>query len=139
MKLLVHIGLHKTGSTWLQQMLLDNRTALALAGFWYADTVIGYPAHHPAADVLLVGDGAPLAEMVLDARRAGCHTVILSSENLEGRCTIRGPRRHRRHRARLRCGTGRLACGAAPSRRGVPQPVRSVAVSYLCRQLSDVL
>lgn len=84
MKLLVHIGLHKTGSTWLQQMLLDNRVALARAGFWYADTTNGYPAHHPAADVLLVGDGAPLAEMVLDARRAGCHTVILSSENLEG-------------------------------------------------------
>lgn len=84
MKLLVHIGLHKTGSTWLQHLLLDNRAALARAGFWYADTTNGYPAHHAAADVLLIGDGAPLAEMVLDARRAGCHTVILSSENLEG-------------------------------------------------------
>lgn len=83
MKLLVHIGLHKTGSTWLQHLLNRNHDPLAEAGFWYAPQE-HYPAHHHAAWRLLLGDGQPLAEMVLAARRAACHTLILSSEDLEG-------------------------------------------------------
>ncbi|MDE1916682.1 MAG: hypothetical protein KGJ57_14285 [Sphingomonadales bacterium] len=83
MKLLVHIGLHKTGSTYVQHLLNNHHAALAGAGLWY-DPQPHYPAHHAAAWRLLIGDGAPLAAMVLAARRAGCHTVILSSEDLEG-------------------------------------------------------
>jgi len=83
MQLLVHIGLHKTGSTYLQYLLNGNHAALARAGFWYAPQP-GYPAHHHAAWRLLAGDGAPLAAMIADARQAGCHTLILSSEDLEG-------------------------------------------------------
>lgn len=83
MRLIVHAGLHKSGSTYLQQIMNDNHAALRSRGVWYEEQA-GYPAHHHAAWAMLRGDMAPLARMIVDAREAGCHTVILSSEDLEG-------------------------------------------------------
>lgn len=83
MRLIIHAGLHKTGSTYLQQIMNDNHRALLARGVWYEEQA-GYPAHHHAAWAMLRGDMAPLARMVEAARNAGCHTVILSSEDLEG-------------------------------------------------------
>ncbi len=83
MKLIIHPGLHKTGSTYLQHVLNDNHAALAGRGVWYQPQE-GYPAHHRTAWRTLLGDEQPLVAMIEEARAAKCHTVVLSSEDLEG-------------------------------------------------------
>lgn len=83
MRLLVHMGLHKTGSTYLQHILNDNHEALKARGIYYSPQE-GYPAHHHAAWAMLGNDMMPLIRMVADARSARCDTLILSSEDLEG-------------------------------------------------------
>lgn len=83
MRLIVHIGFHKTASTYLQHLLNLNADALAARGVRY-EPQPGYPAHHPAAWALLNGDTGHLERMIADARAADCGTVILSSEDLEG-------------------------------------------------------
>lgn len=83
MKLIVHPGLHKTGSTYLQHVLNANHAALTARGVWYQPQQ-GYPAHHQAAWRILLGDPAPLLAMAEKARTAECHTLLLSSEDLEG-------------------------------------------------------
>lgn len=83
MKLIIHPGLHKTGSTYLQHTFNDNHEALAARGVYYQHQD-GYPAHHYAAWRVLAGDPQPLVEMVAEARAAQCDTLIFSSEDLEG-------------------------------------------------------
>lgn len=83
MRLIVHTGLHKTGSTYLQHIMNDNHEALLEAGIYY-EKQPGYPAHHFAAWDLLRGDASRFAAMVDEAYRRGCHTLIFSSEDLEG-------------------------------------------------------
>lgn len=83
MRLIVHLGFHKTASTHLQHLFNLNAEAMAARGVWYQPQG-DYPAHHPAAWALLSGDSAPMEAMIANARDAGCHTVILSSEDLEG-------------------------------------------------------
>jgi hypothetical protein len=83
MRLIIHPGLHKTGSTYLQHILNDNSAALAARGVHYRQQS-GYPAHHEAAWKILLGDPGPIVAMAEEARAADCHTVILSSEDLEG-------------------------------------------------------
>ena len=83
MDLLVHIGLHKTASTYLQHVMNDNAAAMAAAGVWY-EPQPGYPAHHQAAWRVLLGDATPVEVMIEHAREAQCQTMILSSEDLEG-------------------------------------------------------
>ena len=83
MKLIVHMGLHKTGSTWLQHLLNRNSRVLGARGIHYQEQP-GYPAHHQVAWAALAGNGQPLADMLASAREAGRHTVIFSSEDLEG-------------------------------------------------------
>jgi hypothetical protein len=61
----------------------DNHEALREAGIWY-EKQPGYPAHHFAAWDILRGDTSSVTRMVSDASAAGCHTIILSSEDLEG-------------------------------------------------------
>jgi len=83
MRLIVHMGLHKTGSTYLQHVMNDNHDVLRRNGVYYARQS-GYPAHHSAAWDVLRGDAAPITRMIADARRHRCHTTVLSSEDLEG-------------------------------------------------------
>jgi hypothetical protein len=83
MRLIVHMGFHKTASTHLQDLMNRNSAALAERGVWY-ERQSGYPAHHNVANPLLVGDAAPFEAMIANARAAGSRTLILSSENLEG-------------------------------------------------------
>ncbi|WP_126174403.1 hypothetical protein [Altericroceibacterium xinjiangense] len=83
MRLYVHMGLHKTASTYLQHLMNDNHEALLERGVYYQKQA-GYPAHHEAAWTMLRGDMAPLTSMLETARQLGCHTTILSSEDLEG-------------------------------------------------------
>jgi hypothetical protein len=82
MRLIVHLGFHKTASTYLQHLLNGNARALTARGIWY-DRQKFYPAHHQAAWALLAGDAMPLELMLRTARLSNCHTVILSSEDLE--------------------------------------------------------
>lgn len=83
MRLIVHMGLHKTGSTYLQHIMNDHHEAFLSEGVYY-EKQSGYPAHHFAAWDILRGDTSPLERMLAEARAAGCHTTILSSEDLEG-------------------------------------------------------
>lgn len=83
MRLIVHIGLHKTGSTYLQHVMNDNHAAFRARGVHYEHQP-GYPAHHFAAWDVLRGDASSVARMITEARLHGCHTAILSSEDLEG-------------------------------------------------------
>ncbi|HVI99262.1 MAG TPA: hypothetical protein VM657_09375 [Sphingomonas sp.] len=83
MRLIVHMGFHKTASTHLQELLNHHSAALAERGIWYQHQA-GYAAHHDTANPLLVGDTGPFEAMIAAAKAAGAHTMILSSENLEG-------------------------------------------------------
>jgi hypothetical protein len=83
MRLIVHAGLHKTGSTYLQHIMNDNHKALLSRGVYY-EKQAGYPAHHFAAWDVLRGDTSALARMIGTARQSQCHSVIFSSEDLEG-------------------------------------------------------
>jgi len=83
MKLILHPGLHKTGSTYLQHALNNNHARLAQRGVWYQPQA-GYPAHHHACWHVLTGSPDPLVAMAAQARAAGCHTLLFSSEDLEG-------------------------------------------------------
>ncbi|MBR0552843.1 hypothetical protein [Stakelama marina] len=83
MHLIIHMGFHKTGTTWLQHLLNLNHEALVARGIWY-EPKDGYPAHHQEAWRLLRGDMGPIAELADHAQAAGCTTILLSSEDLEG-------------------------------------------------------
>jgi hypothetical protein len=85
-RIVIHIGSHKTGTTYLQRGFVALRPALRDAG-------VDYPAqwqdhlhgHHSLARQLAAGDAdvpARLADLAEQAARAG-RAVLLSSENFE--------------------------------------------------------
>jgi hypothetical protein len=84
MKLIFHIGTHKTGTTALQRFLYANRELLAAHGFYYAT-----PPHlqeaNLIANALNVGKNRVgrdfLAKHLECARRSGAHTILASAEN----------------------------------------------------------
>lgn len=82
MRLIVHMGLHKTGSTYLQHLFNDNHSALEERGV-YHQWQDGYPAHHDCAWALANGRGDLLSAMIAEAREAKCPTLLFSSEELE--------------------------------------------------------
>lgn len=96
MRVVIHVGASKTGSTALQRSLDRARDALRLEGVLYSATGTVSWAHHLIAAALhdtawqlhtdaLPGDHAAYATDALnsilrEARQEGCHTVLLSSE-----------------------------------------------------------
>ena len=84
MKLILHIGTHKTGTTALQRFLYANPEPLAANGFYYAT-----PRHlqeaNLIANALNVGKSRVAHEFLgkhLEcARRSGLHTILASAEN----------------------------------------------------------
>ncbi|MCB5200640.1 glycosyltransferase [Loktanella sp. TSTF-M6] len=89
-RLIIHIGATKTGSTALQHLMDDNRPALLRAGIWYPETGLLRQIDRPSKQ-------AGHARFMAEARRGGTalrrhilsglaamgdriHTVILSSE-----------------------------------------------------------
>ena len=82
MRLIVHAGLHKTASTFLQHILHDHREALAGRGVLYPRDD-KFAAQHRAGWELLGGETTLLDAMLDEGVRRGCHAVILSSEDLE--------------------------------------------------------
>jgi len=74
-RIILHVGSPKCGSTYLQQVMLRNRAALAEAGVSYPHDGGGHPGN--AAQI------ADITEATLDALFAGdVRTVILSHEDL---------------------------------------------------------
>ncbi len=106
-RLAVHVGPHKTGSTSLQRAVVAHRDQLAKAGVWYPRSVPAaeFPDQHADVATLLVRAGP---EAVLDwvlaaraeAERRSCDTLFLSSENFRGpmirRALVAMLRRYRR-------------------------------------------
>jgi hypothetical protein len=83
MRLIVHLGLHKTASTNLQHLLHAHRAAVCSRGVFYQASSTS-AAHHEVAWRLLGGDPTLLDAMLAEARRQECEDIILSSEDLEG-------------------------------------------------------
>jgi hypothetical protein len=85
MKVILHIGTHKTGTTALQQFLYANRKSLAACGFHYATPPYGLHEANFIANALNVGNThaveAFLTKHVNVARRSGSHTILVSAEN----------------------------------------------------------
>lgn len=85
MKLILHIGTHKTGTSALQQFLYANRTPLAAAGFHYATPLHGLQEANVIEHALTVGQGDVVRTFFakhLDlAERRGAHTIFASAEN----------------------------------------------------------
>jgi len=86
-RVLVHLGLNKCGSTYLQNALDLARSDLTAAGVWYP-VEAGPPAQYALSKRYGFGPEAPeiaprdAAAMVAEARCAGCDALILSSEYL---------------------------------------------------------
>jgi hypothetical protein len=82
MRLILHIGLHKTASTAFQTLCRDNAARLASFGVhWRIHP--DYPAHHTEAWSLLRGETGAVTGYVAEARERGLATAILSSEELD--------------------------------------------------------
>jgi hypothetical protein len=85
MKLILHIGTHKTGTTALQQFLYENRELLAARGFHYATPPHGLQEANLVANALNVGQSnivqAFLGKQINLARQAGAQTILGSAEN----------------------------------------------------------
>jgi hypothetical protein len=85
MKLILHIGTHKTGTTALQQFLHFNRDAFAAQGIHYATPLRGVRDSNFVANALNVGENGAVRrffrKQVENARRRGAHTLLISAEN----------------------------------------------------------
>ena len=100
MRLVLHIGSTKTGSSALQATLFHRRAALAEAGAWYSERGVAAGAHHllaasihPGAWRMHVGElpedraayfAQTAAAILEEAREAEAHTLIISSEYFWG-------------------------------------------------------
>jgi hypothetical protein len=85
MRLIIHIGTHKTGTTALQQFLHVNRETFEARGFHYATPRRSVRDANSVANALNVGE-TRLVRVFLEkhvdlARRRGAHTMFVSSEN----------------------------------------------------------
>lgn len=87
MKLVMHLGTHKTGTTTFQRILSNNHYRLMENGIWWE---LEYPIHHHAAWEVMSGGHGTLDTMVSNARRHGCGAVIVSSEEFEGSLKFHG-------------------------------------------------
>ena len=87
-RVLIHAGMSKTGTTWLQHWLGANRPQLLAQGVWYPDCGLyvqpGRPhktgGHAPFLAAAQTGDGALRDHVAAAVEISGAHTVLLSSE-----------------------------------------------------------
>jgi len=82
MRLIIHAGLHKTASTYLQVVLCRSGRLLHDAGVYFEpdNTML---ANHSSAWHASLGDLIGIREHVKLAKSRGRHTMILSSEDFE--------------------------------------------------------
>jgi hypothetical protein len=82
MRLVLHIGLHKTASTAFQTLCRDNAARLLEHGVhWRVHE--GYPAHHDTAWPMLRGERGAVAAYLAEAGDAGATCALISSEELD--------------------------------------------------------
>ncbi|MEQ8347088.1 MAG: hypothetical protein RIB84_21175 [Sneathiellaceae bacterium] len=80
MELIIHIGLPKTGSTFLQSIFHHNRDSFREGGLYYCSQPHDVAAH-PSAFSALAGQVGESALLVAEAVQSGCPRALLSSEN----------------------------------------------------------
>jgi hypothetical protein len=99
MKLVLHIGTHKTGTTALQQFLDMNRRILITRGIHYATPPHGLQHSNLAANALNGGESRSVQAFFTKhtqmARRHGAHTLLASAENFYAMSVLLGIRRGR--------------------------------------------
>jgi hypothetical protein len=83
-RFIIHIGPHKTGSTYLQNHLTHNRAALSGRGIYYprewTTPEIGW-CHAELAKLLHQGKFDQIARTFADLKAAGWPAIVLSSED----------------------------------------------------------
>jgi hypothetical protein len=89
MRLILHAGTHKTGTTSIQKVLADNRDWLRKRGLIYpkGGSVFGGMPHHRFSHALTnsKADGAEQAKRFIDAARAKARpddTMLISAESI---------------------------------------------------------
>ena len=85
-KLILHIGIHRTGSTSIQRVLHANRDALHSQGFHYALNTVNHTSLANDFDRNRSSAQSCVDKLVEDAASFPNHTVIVSGEDL---CRIR--------------------------------------------------
>jgi hypothetical protein len=92
MKLVLHIGVHKTGSTAIQYFMAEKRALLANGGLLYPSAYVVNAGHHELAWALAhrrrKGSTTVTAEEIVraildEAEMTGAETIVLSSEAFE--------------------------------------------------------
>lgn len=84
-RLIVHIGQHKTGSTYLQKRFVEDRDRLKEAGTLYPEDFLEIYGHHQIASLFRWGlddEGAQRLADTLARYGQDWPTVVLSTENL---------------------------------------------------------
>ncbi len=92
-RLVLHLGLHKTGTTFLQHALLSRREALAEAGVLLPETGLaepdaarprpgGFPGHQGLLAAHRAGDDNTWKALYREIIGAGCATTLISCENM---------------------------------------------------------
>lgn len=83
-RLIIHVGQHKTGSTYIQKRLLDDRERLATHGVLYPSKFIEIYGHHQIPAALMWNlDPAVMDQLSarIGAEFSSYPTLVLSSEN----------------------------------------------------------
>ncbi|UWQ61059.1 glycosyltransferase family 2 protein (plasmid) [Leisingera caerulea] len=93
-RILLHAGLHKTGTTHIQYQLAHNRKALQANGILFPQTGFGFvegkepvragglPGHQALVTSVFQSGGALIERLKGEILGAQCHTVVISAENL---------------------------------------------------------
>jgi|GEM_PF-785607 len=92
-ELILHLGLHKTGTTYLQRQFELHYDDLRQAGILFPRTGFvdhsaialkaeGTPGHQEIARALVQDDASFFDALQEEVRESGCKTVVLSCENL---------------------------------------------------------
>lgn len=79
----LHVGPHKTGSTYLQKVLATSSSVLSACGVCYPEALIGPQyGHHRIPKMLRAGRASELRARLIEAGDPGA-TLLLSSENFD--------------------------------------------------------
>lgn len=92
LELIIHIGLHKTGTTYLQNWLVRHRDQLQANGWLFPR--LGFtdhqgivakaatPGHQGILRAALNGDERFLKNLISEVEESGCNNLLISCENL---------------------------------------------------------
>lgn len=80
-RFIIHVGPHKTGTSYLQEAFVQTRGQLAERGVLYP-AFWGAPAHHQLLELLFAGPAPWLEQQFSELRQSGYPTVLISVEGL---------------------------------------------------------